>query len=95
MVIKNYLSKINDGDDHALLLEVCEKLYEMKIDTDQVEGNAVPILGDRVEELESLVEKLKQALERLENIQIYMLEHRVKHLEQQVRTLAHEWNKLK
>lgn len=53
--IKNYLSKWENGTDEELLLEVCEKLYQLQIDFDQLEGNALPLMDNRINEIEENV----------------------------------------
>lgn len=42
--LKNYLKNYENGTPDSLLLEVCEKLYQLQIDYDELVENYIPNL---------------------------------------------------
>ena len=64
MPIKNYLTKWEHGTNEELLYEVCDKLFELQIDFDQVEGNALIIMNNEINLLKEKIEKLEKKMQR-------------------------------
>lgn len=60
--IKNYLKHWEHGSEESLLLELCEKVYEMQVDFDELRDNKLDRLDERIRQLEHSIVHLNNRI---------------------------------